>query len=217
MAPEAFITRPARWLRALSDFRVSCSASPNFGYKLCTRKVRDDELDGVDLSCMRCAVSGAEPIRPTTIDHFLSRFERFGFGRNVICPAYGLAEATLLVTGRGERINIRQFSTASLSGPAAAPTGDDDAYSTRLVSSGRPCGGNRVVIVDTETSAVLPDLYIGEIRVAGESVGAGYLERGREERRPLGGEIAGAGAGIYVHTGDLGFMFEGELFVCGRL
>ncbi|GAB2561412.1 type I polyketide synthase [Dyella jejuensis] len=217
MAPEAFITRPSRWLRALSDFRVSCSASPNFGYKLCVRKIRDDELDGVDLSCMRCAVSGAEPIRSTTIDHFLSRFERFGFGRNVICPAYGLAEATLLVTGRGERIKVSQFSTASLAGPVAAPTGAGDAQSTRLVSSGRPCGGNRVVIVDPETNAILPELHIGEIRVAGESVGAGYLEHGREERRSFGGEITGAGAGIYVHTGDLGFMFEGELFVCGRL
>lgn len=217
MAPEAFITRPARWLKALSDFRVSCSASPNFGYKLCARKVRDDELDGVDLSCMRFAVSGAEPIRSTTIDHFLSRFGPVGFGRDVIYPAYGLAEATLLVTGRSERIKVCQFSTSSLSGLVAELVHVDDAYSTRLVSSGRPCGGNRVVIVDPHTSEMLPGLHIGEIRVAGESVGAGYLERGGDERRPFSGAIEGAGDGAYLHTGDLGFMFEGELFVCGRL
>jgi phthiocerol/phenolphthiocerol synthesis type-I polyketide synthase C len=217
MAPEAFIKRPARWLRAISDFRASCSASPNFGYKLCARKVRDDELDGVDLSSMRWAVSGAEPIRSTTIDHFVTRFERFGFGSNVICPAYGLAEATLLVTGRSELIKVRQFDTASLSGPVAVPALADHAYSTRLVSCGRPCGGNRVVIVDPETSVVFPELHIGEIRVAGESVGAGYLDRGDEEWRSFGGEIAGAGSGIFVRTGDLGFMLEGELFVCGRL
>lgn len=217
MAPEAFIARPARWLRALSDFRVSCSASPNFGYRLCARKVRDDELDGVDLSCVRFAVSGAEPIRSTTIDHFMSRFGPAGFGRNVIYPAYGLAEATLLVTGRSERIKVCQFSTASLSGAVAQQVDIDDAYSTRLVSSGRPCGGNRVVIADPGTGFMLPDMHIGEIRVAGESVGAGYLPRGSDEAQPFSGTIDGASDDKYLYTGDLGFMFEGELFVCGRL
>jgi acyl transferase domain-containing protein/acyl-CoA synthetase (AMP-forming)/AMP-acid ligase II/NADP-dependent 3-hydroxy acid dehydrogenase YdfG/NADPH:quinone reductase-like Zn-dependent oxidoreductase/acyl carrier protein len=217
MAPEAFITRPARWLRALSDFRVSCSASPNFGYKLCARKVRDDELDGVDLSCVRFAVSGAEPIRSTTIEHFVNRFGPFGFGGNVIYPAYGLAEATLLVTGRSESIKVRHFSAASLSGAVVEPVGIQDAHSTCLVSSGRPCGGNRVVIADPETGAMLADGHIGEIRVAGESVAAGYLDRGGDTVLPFSGTIAGAEGEKYLYTGDLGFMFEGELFVCGRL
>jgi acyl transferase domain-containing protein/acyl-CoA synthetase (AMP-forming)/AMP-acid ligase II/acyl carrier protein len=216
MAPESFALRPARWLRALSDYRASCCASPNFGYELCARKVRDDELDGVDLSCVRFAVSGAEPIRAATVERFLKRFGPLGFGDNVIYPAYGLAEATLLATGRSDRIEVRRFDTASLAGPVVVPAQGDRLPSTSMVSCGLPRGGNRVVVTDPESGVALPELHVGEIRVAGQSVGLGYWRAGGDGHG-FASPVAGHGDDPYLHTGDLGFFHEGELFVCGRL
>ncbi|MDC8016145.1 type I polyketide synthase [Tahibacter soli] len=217
LAPEAFILRPSRWLRALGEFGASCCASPNFAYELCARKVGDDELDDVDLSRLRYAVSGAEPVRAATIDRFAQRFARWGFARDAFYPAYGLAEATLLVTGRGADVAVGHYDGDTLAGGCVVvPVDAAHERATALVSSGAPRGGNRVRIVDPDTLAALPERQIGEIWVAGDGVGLGYWGADAERAAAFGARIDGDDD-AYLRTGDLGFLHGGELYVRGRL
>jgi phthiocerol/phenolphthiocerol synthesis type-I polyketide synthase C len=217
MAPDSFISRPARWLQALSDFSAVCCASPNFGFELCTRKVSDSDLECIDLSSLRFAVSGAEPIRPGTLERFASRFSAYGFRVSAFYPAYGLAEATLLVTGRGSKLNARAFDSEALEHGRASSIDDGTDASVLLMSSGVPRGGNDVRIVDPETRLEVAAGQVGEIWVSGGSVALGYWGENLQHDESFSGQLVNDEACVFLRTGDLGFMFEGELFVRGRL
>lgn len=212
LSPEAVVARPARWLRAISDHRVDWTVAPDFGYAWATRRVRDEDLAGLDLSCLTMAVSGAEPIRIATLDAFADRFAPVGFRRTALNPGYGLAESTLVVTctARGLGPTARSFTPASLAAGEVVPT--SDGAGVRLVGCGEP-GDMAVRITDPATGARVGDGTVGEIRVAGPSLAAGYHGDPAATRATF---VTGPD-GRWLRTGDLGFLLDGQLYVTGRL
>lgn len=218
MAPRTFIQKPVRWLRAISRYRATTSGSPNFGYELCARKVTDEELAHLDLSSWQVAYNGAEPIRADTLDRFASRFARCGFQRRTLYPCYGMAEATLFVTG-----GLAHAEPITLHVDAAAlevnriERREADAPETRaLVGCGRPWLNERILIVDPETRLPLASDQVGEIWISGPNVSRGYLNRPALNRETFEATLA-SGEGPFLRTGDLGFLHNGELFVTGRI
>ena len=214
MTPVAFVQRPARWLRAISAYRGDTCGGPNFAYELCARRIREEELEGVDLSSWRLAFNGAEPVRSTTIEAFTSRFAPHGFDERAWYPCYGLAEVTLLATGavNGEPPRRLEVSRAALQ-----EGGVVEAPEQTLVSSGICRLYRGVEIVDPETCRRAESGRVGEIWLAGPDLGRGYWRRPEESARTFEARIADTDEGPFLRTGDLGFVHEGELYVTGRL
>ncbi|MFC6091773.1 fatty acyl-AMP ligase [Saccharothrix lopnurensis] len=212
LSPEAVVARPIRWLRAISDHRVDWTVAPDFGYAWATRRIGDAELDGLDLSCLTMAVSGAEPVRIATLEAFADRFAPVGFRRTALNPGYGLAESTLVVTctSRGRGPIVRSFTPASLAAGEVVPT--SDATGVRLVGCGEPAAMG-VRVVDPATGAEVGDGTIGEIAVSGPSLAAGYHGDPAATRATF---VTGPD-GRELRTGDLGFLLDGQLYVTGRL
>ena len=212
LSPEAVVARPIRWLRAISDHRVDWTVAPDFGYAWATRRVSDEELDGLDLSCLTMAVSGAEPIRIATLDAFADRFASVGFRRTALNPGYGLAESTLVVTctARGLGPTVRSFTPASLAAGKVVLTSDADGVP--LVGCGKPDDMD-VRVVTPATDVEVGDGTVGEIRVAGPSLAAGYHGDPVATRTTF---VTGPD-GRWLRTGDLGFLLDGQLYVTGRL
>jgi acyl-CoA synthetase (AMP-forming)/AMP-acid ligase II len=204
--PELFLARPAVWLRAISAASATISVAPNFAYGLCVEKIVDDDLVGVDLSSWRVALCGAEPVVPQVLRRFISRFAPFGLRPEAVTPVYGLSEATLAVTfsAIGTPFVSRRFDREALSrdGRAVEAPGG-----LELVSVGRPIGDAALRIVDAD-GADLPDGLIGEVLTSGSSVMTGYFGRSKATN-----EVLRDG---WLHTGDLGFLHDGELFLTGR-
>ena len=206
MSPLSFLQRPRRWLEAIGRFRATTSGGPDFAYALAVRKVPPAERAGLDLSSWRVAFTGAEPVRAGTLDAFAEAFAPCGFRREAFYPCYGLAEATLFVSGGDPEAPpvVRPEGGRLLVGCGQARHGDDP--------------GERLAIVDPETERLAPTGQEGEIWVAGPSVAAGYWNRPEETERTFGARLAGTGEGPYLRTGDLGLLApDGELFVTGRL
>lgn len=219
MSPAGFVQKPRRWLEAITRERATISGGPNFAYELCVDRIAADKLDGIDLSSWRVAINGAEPVRATTLNRFAAHFSRCGFGEHMFYPCYGLAEATLYVSGhdQGGAPGTMDVSAAALTANRVEIPGDDDDRRT-LTSSGRPDRAVTVRIVDAETGRPLSDGAIGEIWVSGESVASGYWRNEQESARAFGAKIVGeAQTFSYLRTGDLGFLAGGELYVTGRL
>ncbi len=199
MSPVAFLQRPMRWLEAIGRYRGTTSGGPNFAYELCVRKASPEALAGLDLSSWRVAYDGAEPVRASTLERFATTFAPSGFRAEAFYPCYGLAEATLFVTGGV---------------PGRAPR--VDAASGR-VSCGRPWMGARVVVADPESGVERPAGSEGEIWIAGPSVARGYWENPEATALDFNAFLA-TGEGPFLRTGDLGVLAaDGELFVSGRL
>jgi amino acid adenylation domain-containing protein len=220
LSPIHFLQRPARWLQAVSRYRASVSGGPNFSYDLCARKITPEEAAGLDLSGWRVAFNGAEPVRAQVLERFASAFAAASFRREAFFPCYGLAEATLLVSGgrAAEEAPVLTVEAAALGRgrveeAAGAP---EDGRALRLVGCGRVPSGLCVRLVDPVTGAECPVGTVGEIWVAGESVAHGYWSRPRESAETFGGRLAG-GRETFLRTGDLGFLRVGELFVTGRI
>lgn len=191
IAPEHFLAKPALWLRAISRHRAFISPAPNFAYSLCARRIRDKDVAGVDLSCWRFALNGAEPVLATTLDEFTTRFAQYGFDAAALLPVYGLSEAALAVT-------------ASPGGciPRRARHANRD-----VVSVGPPVPGFDVSIGDPSRAAVRDDVE-GRIYVRGPSIMQGYYgNRDATERVLRDG---------WLDTGDLGYVVDGQLYVSGR-
>ena len=218
MSPLAFLKRPIRWLRAISDHRATVSGGPNFAYDLCVAKTTEADREGLDLSSLVLAFSGAEPVRAETIERFTRTFEPYGFRRRAFYPCYGLAEGTLLVSGgdwRSEPV-VRALAAGDLTKGVAVEPGPGDPV-RRSVGCGQSVEGQEVVIVDPHTRARLADGQVGEIWVTGPSIGQGYWRRPEESAAVFGGRIAGTGEGPFLRTGDLGFLDGAELHVVGRI
>ena len=218
MSPMTFLQRPAKWLQTLSREKVTVSGGPNFAYQLCVDKIADEELAGVDLSQWRIAFNGAEPIRPKTLDAFAERFAAFGFHRDAFLPCYGMAETTLLVTGgpKEGRPVFSNFDGPQLDRGKALPVAADAEHSRTLVGCGRVITDETVEIVSPETARILPEGEIGEIWVQSPSVGQGYWQALRATEKTFRGMTAD-GQGPFLRTGDLGFLYKGQLYVSGRL
>jgi len=223
MAPEAFLQRPLRWLRAISQYRATTSGGPNFAYDLCVRRVTGEDRRGLDLSSWSVAYSGAEPVRAETLERFAASFAGAGFRRRAFYPCFGLAEATLFVTGglASAPPVIRSFDAAALERQRAVavtggPTGGS-APCRALVGCGRPWAEQRIVIADPATARPLPPDQIGEVWISGPSVAGGYWRRVAETDQTFRVALTDGGEGTFLRTGDLGFLSAGELFITGRL
>jgi amino acid adenylation domain-containing protein len=209
MSPAAFVRDPAQWLRAISRHGVTTSGAPNFAYDLCVAKLRATDLSDVDLHSWRLAFSGAEPVRAATMRAFADGFAPLGFRYEAFHPCYGLAEATLLVSG-GTRAGpvVRRFAAGDLAEGRARL----DDVGRELVGCGTSAGDQELYVVDPESAMRCEPGAVGEIWVRGPSVARGYW---RSEADPFGGALASGERG-FLRTGDLGFFCDGELFVTGR-
>ena len=216
MSPISFIKQPGRWLRMIHDYRVEGTASPNFGYELCVRRVSEEQSAGLDLSSLRVALNGAEPVRADTLRAFVRRFAGNGLRAEAVLPCYGLAENTLLVSG-----NDPESPHLELAVDAQALEQDElrpartDRLSRTLVSCGRP-KDTEVLIVDPMTLRVLPGGQVGEIWLRGPSVAAGYWNRSELTADTFRAVTADGRAGC-LRTGDLGALRDEELYVTGRI
>jgi acyl-CoA synthetase (AMP-forming)/AMP-acid ligase II len=218
MAPSAFLQNPACWLQAISHYRATTSGGPNFAYDLCVRRIGAERRAGLDLSSWSVAFNGAEPIREETLERFAAAFAECGFRRRAFFPCYGLAEATLLVTGADGRRGPVTLAVqgAELASQRVALAGPGELRGRRLVSSGRPGTDQRVLIVDPLSRSPCHADEVGEIWVAGPGVASGYWNRPQETAAVFAATTS-HGEGPFLRTGDLGFLSDGELFVTGRL
>ncbi|MBI1899620.1 MAG: aminotransferase class I/II-fold pyridoxal phosphate-dependent enzyme [Planctomycetia bacterium] len=218
MSPMAFLQRPVRWLRAITNYNGTTSGGPNFAYDLCVDKITDEQLAELDLSSWLVAFNGAEPVRPETLDRFCERFGPVGFRREAFFPCFGLAEGTLIVTGgmRTEEPVVVAADARSLETGAVEIVTEGTPGSRRLVGSGENLPDQEVLIVDPHENIKLPAGRVGEIWARGPSIAGGYWNRPDETQYTFGAKLA-TGEGPFLRTGDLGFMKDGELFVTGRL
>lgn len=222
MSPNSFLQNPLRWLRAVSDYRATTSGGPNFAYRLCAERIREEDKAGLDLRCWQVAFNGAEPISARTLELFQAAFESCGFRRKAFFPCYGLAESTLFVTGAAHgrgAITCEVDREALAQGIAQPPSRSDDSNDpncVELVSSGEVPDGGGLLIVDPVTGISCTPGRIGEIWLSSPSVAAGYWRRDALSRDVFEAKPADD-ARTYLRTGDLGFAFEDQLYVTGRL
>ncbi|WP_296268632.1 non-ribosomal peptide synthase/polyketide synthase [Pseudomonas sp. UBA6562] len=210
MSPGYFLARPQRWLQAISEYGGTISGGPDFAYRLCSERVSDAALAGLDLSRWRVAYSGSEPIRQDSLAGFAERFRATGFDASSFFASYGLAEATLFVSGsrRGGGIPALQVDAQALAAHRI-----EAGEGSVLMSCGFAQPGHAVQIVEPHSLAVLADDQVGEIWAAGPSIARGYWRNPEASARTF---VARDGQ-TWLRTGDLGFVRDGELFVSGRL
>ncbi|MEO1399846.1 MAG: fatty acyl-AMP ligase [Cyanobacteria bacterium J06635_1] len=225
MSPVDFLQKPLRWLRAVSRYRATTSGGPNFAYDLAVRKATPEKLADLDLdlSSWEVAFTGAEPIRAETLDQFAEVFEPYGFRREAFYPCYGMAEATLIISG-GEKLTpptVRHVSADALEQRHVKQVGSDRSDARAVVSCGRSVSGQTVMIVDAESLLRCPEGRVGEIWVSGGSVAQGYWNQSEETEAYFQACLAGMEAEsekeYFMRTGDLGFLDGEHLFVTGRL
>jgi acyl-CoA synthetase (AMP-forming)/AMP-acid ligase II len=202
MAPLSFMQRPLAWLRVISEHRVDFAGCPNFGFDDCVDHLRSRGADGLDLSSWRVAYNAAEPVRSATLERFAAAFAPFGFDRRALYPCYGMAEATVMISGKTDRTAMPIESTL-----AGKP----------IVSCGSALPGEEIAVVDPETCRRHAVGVVGEIWVRGPHVSSGYWDNAEATAACFDAILADEGGG-WLRTGDLGFLdASGELFVSGRL
>lgn len=219
MSPMAFLQKPLRWLQAITRFGGTTSGGPNFAYDLCVRTIPPEERAKLDLSSWRVAFNGAEPVREDTLQRFIEAFEPCGFRPEAFYPCYGLAEATLIVSGgyAHDEAVIRWFDTAGLTRGQAIEMDQGGTNARALVGCGQTMPDQKIVIADPENLVSCEPGQIGEIWVNGPSVAQGYWQRPDVTEAMFRAYLKDTGEGPFLRTGDLGFMLDGELFVTGRI
>jgi len=219
MSPASFLQKPLRWLQAIHDYRGTAICAPNFAYELCANQVTAEQRAELDLSSLRIALSGAEAVRPETLEHFADTFKACGFQRKAFMPTFGLAEATLLVTcARAEnRPLFTAVDAAELARNNIVPIADAAAAerATRLVSNGVAPLDSEVVIVDPVSGTELPEGQVGEIWCKGDHIAKGYW-RNAEATAETFQAFTETGRGPFMRTGDLGCLLDQELYITGR-
>lgn len=210
MSPQYFLGRPVRWLEAISRYRGTVSGGPDFAYRLCQERIAESKLAGLDLSCWRVAFSGSEPIRQDSLQAFATRFASCGFRSESYLASYGLAEATLFVTGGrpAQGISALWVDTAALAANRMEP-----GEGSILMSCGWEQPQHPLLIVDPQTREALADGRVGEIWSSGPSIAQGYW---RNPQASADTFVERDGR-TWLRTGDMGFLHAGELFVTGRL
>jgi acyl-CoA synthetase (AMP-forming)/AMP-acid ligase II len=214
MSPLHFFQQPLRWLQAVSDYRITTTVAPDFGYELCLRKIKPAEHASLDLTCWTIAMNGSESVRRSTIDNFVEAFHDCGVREEIFYPCYGLAEATLFVTG-GQSDDLpdkRSFDGEQLSRGVAVESRDGRT----LVGCGAAILGQEMCIVDPQKNEVLGENQVGEIWLRGENVADGYWRKPEASASTFEAYTI-EGGGPYLRTGDMGFVCDSELFITGRI
>lgn len=217
MAPASFIQRPFRWLQAISRYRGTTSGGPNFAYDHCVRNITPEQKAELDLSSWVLAFNGAEPVRSETLERFAAAFEPCGFRREAFYPCYGLAEASLIVSGgtKGIAPAAERLDKGALEQNRVVPPSEGTA-AISLVGCGQTIPDQEIVIADIASGERCFAGEVGEIWVSGPSIAKGYWKRPYETDETFGALLPD-GKGPFLRTGDLGFLKEGALFVTGRL
>jgi 1-acyl-sn-glycerol-3-phosphate acyltransferase len=211
MSPIDFLGRPLRWLQTIQRYGGTLSASPNFGYELCLKRIPDEEAAQLDLSSWRCAFNGAEPVSPLTIERFSKRFAPAGFRPEAMMPVYGLAEAAVGLAfpslEHAPRIDAVDRRALSERGQAW-PADKDDETALRFPSCGPALPGYHMRIVDEEGHE-LPERRQGRLEFTGPSATRGYFDNPELSEQIRDGE--------WLDTGDLGYLVDGEIYLTGRI
>jgi natural product biosynthesis luciferase-like monooxygenase protein len=219
MPPLAFMQHPLKWLQAISRYKATSSGGPNFAYDLCSTRITPEQCSTLDLSSWKIAFNGAEPVRNGTLDRFSAAFAPAGFRREAFYPCYGLAEATLLVSGGKVDVEPRRcvVDSSALQEHQIRPVYDDQQKSQVLVSCGSPAANHSVHIVDPETRRLCQPGEIGEVWINGPCIIQAYWSSTAEAAADtLRATLANDDDTPYLRTGDLGFLYHDELFITGR-
>ncbi len=224
MSPSYFLQSPVRWLEIISKEKVVLSGAPNFAYDLCVKKIQAEQLRNLDLSCWKYAVNGAEVVRQATIQHFIDTFAVAGFAPERIYPCYGLAEATLMLTGKKAAAithSLPLLKTELERGQVVIATEENAENVVNFVSCGVAQKDHDICIVDPHTHKPLPERSWGEIWACGPSIAKGYFNKPEMTETIFHAEltepVAGKESNSYMRTGDLGFIYQNELYVGGRI
>jgi fatty-acyl-CoA synthase len=211
LSPLAFLTRPVRWLQAISRHRGTLSPAPNFAYELCVRKIDERDMEGLDLSCWRAALNGAEPVQPETLERFAEKFAGWGFRREALLPVYGLAEASLGLAapavGMGARVD-RILREPFQNEGKAVPAAEQNEATLQFASVGQPLPRMEIRIVDAQGKRA-PGRIEGRVNFRGPSATLGYYRNPEATRQLMRGDG-------WLDSGDLGYMAEGGLYITGR-
>lgn len=233
MSPNSFLRRPLTWLKAISDYKAYVTGAPNFAYQLCVERIDGAQADGLDLSHLALVFCGSEPIQARTLEQFASRFAHTGLKRSALFPCYGLAESTLYVSGghfEGEHasLSLDRADLAQGKVKLVDPRTTHSDATSRVVSCGQIAIDSQVRIVDAETNTVLPEKMVGQIWIRGRSVAAGYwtapdnagsadVSEKSDINFAFQNRLNDDDEGLpYLHTGDLGFLFDDKLYITGR-
>jgi len=210
MSPLAFLTSPRRWLWAIHNHRGTLSAAPNFAYELCLGKLEDSDIQGLDLSSLRMAFNGAEPVSPRTVRRFSERFRQYGLRPEAMAPVYGLAEAAVGLAfppfGRGPLIDRIQRELFVSSGRAIL-AGEQDPQALEFVACGQPLPGYQIRIID-QAGHELPERQEGRLEFRGPSATSGYFRNPDATRHLFNGE--------WLDSGDLGYVANGDIYLTSR-
>lgn len=219
MSPLMFLQRPIRWLQAISRHGATTSGGSNFAYDLCVRRVTPDQIETLDLSSWDLAFNGAEPISHEVLEKFARTFASCGFNPRAFYPCYGMAEATLMVSGgdKTQPPTLKTIQASSLEQHQAIATNGHTDNTRTVVGCGSSLEDQAIVIVDPSTGIPCEAGQVGEIWVSGPSIAQGYWNRPSETESTFSQYLATTGEGPFLRTGDLGFIENGELFITGRL
>jgi long-chain fatty acid adenylyltransferase FadD28 len=219
-SPVAFLSRPARWLQLLANHTHAFSAGPNFAFEVAARKTSDEEMAGCDLGDVIGIINGSERVQPATLKRFTERFAPYNLPAKALRPSYGMAEATVYVVSRqaGEPPRTVYFDSAELAAGQAKPC--ETPHGTALVSYGVP-RSPILRIVNPDTRVECPAGTIGEIWAHGDNIATGYWGKPHETAHTFGAELTSSSPDVprrpWLRTGDLGFFYEDELFIIGRI
>lgn len=218
MSPGAFLQKPFRWLQAISRYKATSSGGPDFAYELACRQITPEQLASLDLSSWDVAFTGAEPIRARTLERFTETFAPCGFRREAFYPCYGMAETTLIVSGglKSQAPIIRDVQAAVLEKNQVVNATDKDGVRT-IVGCGQSHPDQKVLVVDPASLTPCADRQVGEVWVSGQSVAQGYWNRSEQTKEAFQAYLADGKTGPFLRTGDLGFLWDDELFITGRL
>ena len=219
MSPLIFLQNPLRWLKAISNYQATTSGGPNFAYDLCVRKFKPEQAEGLDLSSWQVAFNGAEPINHETLNQFAQTFAPYGFDSSAFYPCYGMAEATLIISGgSGDKAVVtKTVKRKALEENRIVPSDATDSNPHTLVSCGRSLIDQHIAIAHPETLVSCKPGEVGEIWVSGSSIAQGYWQQPEVTEATFNAYLKDTNMGPFLRTGDLGFFDQGELFFTGRL
>lgn len=219
MSPLMFLQNPLRWLKAISRYQATTSGGPNFAYELCVRKFKPEQLTGLDLSSWQVAFNGAEPINHETLNKFAKTFAPYGFDYSAFYPCYGMAEATLIISGgsKDAAVVTKTVQGKALEENKIIDAHSDESYSHTLVSCGRSLINQKIAIANPDTLVHCQPGEVGEIWVSGSSIAQGYWKQPEVTAATFDAYFQDTKEGPFLRTGDLGFLDQGELFFTGRL
>ncbi len=219
MSPVALAQKPFMWLQAISKYKITTSGGPNFAYDLLCHKVTPEQRGTIDLSSWEVAFTGAEPVRAETLAQFVELYKPCGFKQEAFYPCFGMAEATLFVSGGDAQKPpvVANLDKKALAEDRIVPVDANNPNAKAVVGCGRGWLGDRLIIVDPQSLTQCQGDRVGEIWVSGKGVGQGYWQQTEQTERTFNAYLADTGEGPFLRTGDLGFIQDEELFITGRI